>query len=35
MKFQTIKLLNLEFKSNDSIKSKLLRWVVKIILPKF
>ena len=27
-------LLNLEFKSNKSIKTKLLRWVVKKILPK-
>ena len=28
------RLLNLEFKSNNSIKTKLLRWVVKKILPK-
>ena len=28
------KLLNLEFKSNNTIKTKLLRWVVKKILPK-
>ena len=28
------RLLNLEFKSNNSIKTKLLRWVVKKMLPK-
>ena len=28
------RLLNLEFKSNNSMKTKLLRWVVKKILPK-
>ena len=28
------KLINLEFKSNKSMKTKLLRWVVKKILPK-
>ena len=29
------RLLELEFKSNDSIKSKCLKWVVKNILPKY
>ena len=28
------RLLNLEFRSNNSMKTKLLRWVVKKILPK-
>ena len=28
------RLLNLGFKSNNSIKTKLLKWVVKKILPK-
>ena len=27
------KLLELEFKSNESIKSKCLKWIVKKILP--
>ena len=28
------RLLNLKFKSNNSMKTKLLRWVVRKILPK-
>ena len=28
-------LLNLEFKSGNSMKTKLLKWVVKRLLPKF
>ena len=28
------RLLSLEFKSSNSIKTKLLKWVVKKILPK-
>ena len=31
----SIRLLELEFKSNNSIKSKCLKYVVKIILPEF
>ena len=29
------RLLGLEFKSNHSIKSKCLKWIVKIILPNY
>ena len=29
------RLLELEFKSNDSIKSKCLKWIAKNILPNY